>query len=155
MQKLRKLRRLGWSEQQILLQAMLMLLLIAVLLRLLGLRRCQSFIAGLLLRRPVVTAAPASATFASALRLSRLVNLAAQQGIYAANCLQRSVVLWWLLGRQGVESQIYLGTRKQAGRFEAHAWVELAGVVLNDTADVRQRYVPFSRAISLAKAESQ
>jgi len=47
-----------------------------------------------------------------------------------------------------------IGVRKATGRFEAHAWVELRGVVLNDSADVRERFAAFDRAIRPARGGS-
>jgi hypothetical protein len=35
-----------------------------------------------------------------------------------------------------------------AGQLNAHAWIEIKGVVLNDSDDVRHRYEPFDREIS-------
>ncbi len=62
-----------------------------------------------------------------------------------ANCLNQSVLLWWLLQRQNIESDLRFGVRhaNETGRFEAHAWVEYQGEVLNDRADVGQRFAPF------------
>lgn len=57
------------------------------------------------------------------------------------NCLSRSVALWWMLRRGGVDATLQLGV-SLAGRFAAHAWVEADGQVLNDTQDVTTRYTP-------------
>jgi len=46
-------------------------------------------------------------------------------------CLPQSVALAWLLRRRGVDASVCIGTRKDYGRFEAHAWVEVAGVAIN------------------------
>ena len=77
----------------------------------------------------------------------RLVDAAGRHGPYRAKCLPESLTLWWLLRRQGIESQIRFGARKYAHRMEAHAWVEFEGVPLNDSADVRERFKPFERAV--------
>lgn len=45
-----------------------------------------------------------------------------------ATRLRRSLVLWALLERAGVATELRLGFRKTDGVFEAHAWVELDGV---------------------------
>jgi hypothetical protein len=57
------------------------------------------------------------------------------------NCLSRSLALWWMLRRDGVDATLQLGV-SLAGRFAAHAWVEANGQVLNDTQDVTTRYTP-------------
>lgn len=57
------------------------------------------------------------------------------------NCLSRSLALWWMLRRSGVEATLQLGV-SLTGRFAAHAWVEAGSRVLNDTQDVTTRYTP-------------
>ena len=48
-----------------------------------------------------------------------------------ATCLTQALALHHLLARAGYESSIHIGVAKTAGRgFEAHAWVERAGVTL-------------------------
>jgi hypothetical protein len=80
--------------------------------------------------------------------MARLVDAAARRGPYSATCLPRSLTLWWLLRRRGIDSYLRIGVRKAAGRIEAHAWVELRGLVLNDQGDVSQRFAPFDRPIA-------
>ena len=50
------------------------------------------------------------------------------------------MVLWALLRREGIESRIRFGVKSVAKPPEAHAWVEVAGEPVNDTADVAIRY---------------
>jgi hypothetical protein len=82
------------------------------------------------------------------------VQVAAKRGLWPANCLQRSVVLWWFLARRGLASDLRIGVRRRpdapsASRsMDFHAWVELDGVVLNDGPDVRERFATFDRAIA-------
>ena len=67
---------------------------------------------------------------------------------------RQSLALWWLLRRQGIASDLRLGMRKDASRFEAHAWVEYLGRVLNDRNDVHRRFAPFDRAIVPVQVKS-
>ena len=83
-----------------------------------------------------------------ALRTRRLVGVAARNGLYAGTCLSRSVTFWWLLRRRGVRSDLRIGVRKQKGEFEAHAWVECDGIVLNDRAERLQGYAAFDQALT-------
>ena len=76
-----------------------------------------------------------------ALRVARLVQLAADRGPVRANCLERSLVLWALLRRRGIDSDLRIGARKHGERLEGHAWVEWDGVVLNDADDAQERFV--------------
>jgi hypothetical protein len=73
------------------------------------------------------------------------VRLAAFYGPYRANCLEQSLVIWWILRRQGLGCELRIGVRKQGSHFEAHAWVECQGVALNEENDVYQRFAPFNR----------
>jgi hypothetical protein len=86
-------------------------------------------------------------TTEQAQRIARIVNLIAWYGLFRANCLHRSLTLWWLLRQRGMQPDLRIGVRRREGLFEAHAWVEWQGVVLNDSADVGQKYAPFDQAI--------
>ena len=57
------------------------------------------------------------------------------------NCLSRSLALLWLLRRNGHEAELHLGVSLAEGAFAAHAWIELAGIILNDPA-LAKRYTP-------------
>ena len=59
-------------------------------------------------------------------------------------CLERSLVVWWVLGGDGV-AQIRLGAAPpEGGQPPAfHAWVEVQGRVVNDRPDVADIYWPF------------
>lgn len=78
--------------------------------------------------------------------LQAMVRAVARAGCYApyrGNCLSQSLTLFWLLRRRGVAADLRLGARMREGRFEAHAWVERDGTVLNDRGDVGERFSPF------------
>lgn len=69
--------------------------------------------------------------------VSRLVWAvrAASRRIPAATCLTQSLALHCLLTRAGHHSQLRIGANKnQAGRFQAHAWVEYDGEPLLSSA---------------------
>jgi hypothetical protein len=78
-----------------------------------------------------------------------MVKVATRYNLPWANCLKKSLVLWWLLRRQGIEGDLQIGVRHEQDKFEAHAWVEYEGVVLNDTQDVRSRFAMFERPIEV------
>lgn len=62
-----------------------------------------------------------------------------------ARCLQRSLALWALLRQQGVESKLKIAVKKDSPTFEAHAWLEYQGYVLNDVSNVQQCFAIFNR----------
>src|SRR5574341_541923 len=138
--KLHKLLRLSSRDRSRLIQAAVLLPLTALVLRLTGLRRCRQVLSQFVPRRSVLKTRQSEAALADARRISWLIGVATRRGVYPATCLPRSLVLWFLLRREGIEGELCLGTRKEAGRFEAHAWIELAGVVLNDSEEVRLMY---------------
>ena len=76
-------------------------------------------------------------------RIADLVGMAARNGPYQGNCLSQSLALWRLLHRRGVASTLRIGARRSPAGLEAHAWIEYAGMPLNDTRDVAQRFPPF------------
>jgi hypothetical protein len=77
-------------------------------------------------------------------RLALLARAAARNLPFQPTCLERSVGLWWLLRRRGLGAEIRIGARKTGDRFEAHAWVECAGLVLNDAGEEHRRFSVFS-----------
>ena len=77
-----------------------------------------------------------------AIAIARIVKIAAEKGTYQARCLQQTLVLWCLLRRNNLESEIRFGARKQAGELQAHAWVEVGGVALNEESDVCMHFSP-------------
>lgn len=59
------------------------------------------------------------------------------------NCLEQSLTLWWLLRREGIASELRIGGRKDGGKFEAHAWVEIGEEVLEISGGEHRHFVPF------------
>ena len=142
-----KLWRLSPAERLALAQAQALLPLTALALQVGGFRRCQALLA----RLAPAPAAPAGGGEAAALgrarAVARMVEAAARRGPFHATCLPRSLALWLLLRRRGIDGDLRIGVRKEAGRLQAHAWVEWRGVVLNDGGDVRTRFAAFDRAV--------
>lgn len=134
-------RRLFGREGRLLLQAILLLPAVAFAVRLLGFRRTY---AALERRAPALESGLSEREVDERVWWARrLLQLALRWGPYRPNCLQRSVVLWWLLRQQGLGSEFRIGVRLREGVFEAHAWVERAGRVLNDRQDIGDQYAPF------------
>ena len=75
---------------------------------------------------------------------ARMVSVAARHGVYRTNCLKQSLVLWWLLGRRGISSEIKIGVNKEgAGPLNAHAWVECGGHPLIGSEYTKQQFSAF------------
>lgn len=137
------------AERGLFLQACFALPLTAIVLRLAGFRRVCAILAGLTHagghlvweRSQALTQADAA---------GRMVQLAAQNCLIHTTCLHRSLTLWWLLRRQGIESDLRIGVRKEGGQFQAHAWVEYQGAPLNEAREVHRRFVAFDRPLMSA-----
>jgi hypothetical protein len=83
----------------------------------------------------------------------RMVRAAEHYGVTRSTCLEESLVLWYLLGRQNISSCIRIGVRRQAGKFEAHAWVEFEGEALNQPEELHRHYAPFESEFDNLPAE--
>ena len=87
------------------------------------------------------------AGLARAQAIARLVGIAAAHVPVRVACLHRSLVLWWLLRREGIACELRLGARAGSEPFGAHAWIQCAGVALDEDAAQAARYVPFAQAV--------
>jgi len=152
MHRWRKFRQLPWPARGYLLEALLVLPVVKMALGLLGFRRCQ-FVLSRLVPRRVISAGEAVALQERSRLIARMVRAAGVHGAYHATCLPESLALWWMLRRRRVPAELRIGVRKEEQQFEAHAWVELSGAVLNDSDDVHQRFAAFERSVSPIQAE--
>ena len=132
MSKWEKLKKLSRRERAWLWQALLLLPVVSLSLRVVGYRRTLG-----LLQTHCARKAASVLVEADAAALGRLVNIAARYSVLAVNCLPRSVVLWWLLRRAGVAADLRIGAQKEADVLMAHAWVEFAGAPVGDTGSGR------------------
>ncbi|WP_436798482.1 lasso peptide biosynthesis B2 protein [Mesorhizobium ventifaucium] len=149
---MKKFLALTAAQRRTVIAAMLLLPFTAMLLQVFGFRRARIILIWICDLRSVRGGANPSVTlggetdfYGQAQETARLVSIAAYRGSYSGNCLKRSMTLWFLLRRQGIEGELRIGTRKAEGKFEAHAWVEYRGKVLNDTVDVGERFAAFER----------
>jgi len=77
-------------------------------------------------------------------RAAEAVALVAGRPVVGARCLGRSLVLWFLLRRRGIDADLVIGAAPpRHGTLPAHAWVEVAGTPVNDRADVREQFGSF------------
>jgi hypothetical protein len=142
---LKKAWQLSGAERWLLAQAFLALALVVLGLRCWGFRRLQARLnQG---AAPALHSSPLKSDLDQARATARLVRAAAGYALWRPTCLPQSLVLWWLLRRQGIYADLRLGVIPKAGRLEAHAWVEFQGTVLNDRDDVYLRFAPFQGEI--------
>lgn len=148
--KLRRLLAMKPAERRLFLQAELLFVLVWAGLKVLSLRRCQILLKWLASRQrsSLVNGDVATSTH----RTVAVMRTAARHTFGQPACLPQSLVCWALLRRQGIEGDLRIGTRREGGKFEAHAWVEYQGRVLNDHPDVRERFVSFEQPIDSAES---
>jgi hypothetical protein len=158
-----KFAALTWRERVLLFQSLLMLPVTALSVRIFGVQRWQNALLRVSQKgkdssvRSSLNAAPPVISLElktqEARQIARLVRAAANHGLYRANCLEQSLVLWCLLKRNGLESEIRFGARKEENQLQAHAWVECLGIALNEDRGVDKRYAPFAVVTSKTPVE--
>ena len=145
-ERLRRFKGLGRPAQSLFLRATVLLPLVSLSLRWWGLRGTQALLQRFL--------SSANSELDQAKKQQRvtltahLVNSADRHGLIHPTCLAKSLTLWWLLGRQGIESHLRIGIRKEDEKFEAHAWVERDGLALNEPEQHHRHYAAFAGEIS-------
>jgi hypothetical protein len=152
-EKLRRFSALEPAARSLFLRAMILLPLVSLSLRWRGFRATQTSLQGL-----ISMANPEKGTVPLPGRTTltaRLVNSADRHGLVPSSCLAKSLTLWWLLDRQGIESHLRIGIRKENDKFEAHAWVEREGLALNEPDDHHRHYAAFDAAFSSSSAEEK
>lgn len=135
--KLAKLHALSWPERRMLLAAMAWMPLFWLGLHGLGLWRFQKW-----LQRPRLFTEN-DLPLAEIMGIATAVNRAARLVRIPVNCLTRSLLLGWLLRRRGVASQLRIGVKMNNGSLAAHAWVEYAGIPINDQPNVGEQFAAF------------
>jgi hypothetical protein len=143
----RTFSRLTTAERLVALEAALGLAATWVALRTVGFRRWKRVLESLAIRKK--TNAPAAEVSTREIaNVVRMEEAAARNLFFDTNCLEQSLVLWWLLQKRGVAADLLIGARKDANRFEAHAWVEFAGAALNSTGEGHLHFVPFEEQVT-------
>lgn len=160
-QKTRTWRRFSLYERYLLLQALILLPLVALSLKLWGLKHTHSLLTYFLSPKSLFCATSSSkvgnrensafifggetcciSTCSQILTTANIVKIATKYYNWAT-CLRKSLVLWYLLRLQGIAAQLQIGTRLDGGEFQAHAWVEYQGDVVGDRQEVQQYYATF------------
>ena len=149
MGELAKLRALTPAERRLLIVSCMATPLVAGAVSLFGFRRVHAVMARW--PRPAPTLFPtAEAASARARSAARVVSIAAGRGPVRATCLRRSLLLWWLLRRDGIDTSLRVGVNRDGGSLSAHAWVEYLGRPLNDAEDIAARFPAFEQNFGAA-----
>jgi hypothetical protein len=135
-------RSLTGFERRQTVAALVWLPVVTLGLRALGFGRLRAGLARLA-PLPAGSLVPLPDADTRAVAVARSISRAARYGVVHGSCLAQSLAVWWLLRRCGLEAEVCIGVRRSTDTVEAHAWVEHRGIVLNDTADVRDRFAAF------------
>ena len=132
---------LSKSDRALLINALFLLPVVATSLKTVGLRRTQSWLAG----NPLASMSSSiEQPRANVRRTAQMVAAACRQLPIHSGCLPRTIVLWNLLRRGGINADVRIGVRYDTqGEFHAHAWLEWNGEVVNDPGNVASQYLPF------------
>jgi hypothetical protein len=122
-QALARWRELNFSDKKRLLTMFILLPLISAMLRIFGFKRSHGLL--LQLSQPKQFNDADSTALQAAERIALLANIAGRRGVLTATCLRQAMLVQWWLRREGLDARLKIGTRLQAGQFDAHAWVEL------------------------------
>ena len=143
MGRLYKVKQLSPRELRVLLQALFLLPLVVLGLWLKGFNRTQSMLTN---RLPVGDVSIDKNTLSQVYIIAKMVKVASVQGICSATGLPQALLLRWFLRRRGINGELRFSVNKKETQLEAHVWVEVNGVPVNDTEDVRERYTPRGKA---------
>lgn len=136
-------QQLSCGERRLLLEAVLLLPLVAVALRWFGLRRTQTLLAA----KPRRGAPGAAGQGMPAEAVAAIVALASRHTLGRPRCLAQALVLWRLLRRAGLPAEMRIGVRKPGSQLQAHAWVECGGAVLDVAGGGAAGFASFARPL--------
>lgn len=122
-------------------------------LRLAGFRRWKTVLHWLSPGLPAAECSPQTAA-QTAWIVARMEAAAARNLPFRTSCLDNSLVLSWLLMRRGIAAELRIGARHDGGKFEAHAWVECGGNVVNQPDEAHLHFAPFDGPIVSAKTST-
>jgi hypothetical protein len=151
MTALNKLNQLSKPERRLLYRSVLFLPIIDLGLRLMGYASLRRKLEKLPISDCIGRFVTESEALKQAKGVGRIVNIAAAHGLYKAGCLRKALLVWWLIHREGIQSEICFGVKKIDGHMEAHAWVEYRGTIVNDSEKVREQYQVLQGKVSSVK----
>ncbi len=140
------------QERCLLLNALVLLPLNMIAIRLIGYRRWHALLCAWLLRAQKPGRGGDRNSGLPPQRIAEIIHAASREGLCMGACLERALALWWLLRRQNCPAELRIGARQNAGRFEAHAWVQLDGAVLNDD-EALLDYIPFENFTAISRVQ--
>ncbi len=81
-------------------------------------------------------------------RYTTMFNEIKRRPYLKGRCLSQSIVMRFLLARQGIGSELVIGARLKNGLFDAHAWLQKQGVLINEHPSIVSEYPMFAASSS-------
>lgn len=136
--KIEQLLALSLNEWGLMITAMVLLPGVALSLHMNGYRRART------LMHRFIRVNSSEVEIKNAHVIAHMVAVAATHGPYHANCLEQSLMLWWMLARHRIHSEIRFGLLNVPEEtFGAHAWVECNGEALSGSQEFQQQLSVF------------
>jgi hypothetical protein len=139
--KLRTVFSFSARDWILLAQAWSLLLVIDIALRILPFRKVQIWMKSQ--QEKEISAAQAEILIR---RSSDFVELAARNHLYPMTCLRRSLVKQYLLSQRGVNTDLFIGVRRNQEKLEAHAWLEYQGQPIGEKEPPTGQFTPLKTA---------
>ncbi len=79
-------------------------------------------------------------------RYARWIEIASRHHVVRTDCLHRALVLNSWLRAEGLPSVVRIGVRKEESSLQAHAWVELDHIVVDDAFAAVAAFAPLNRS---------
>jgi hypothetical protein len=135
MKSLDRLLKLSAAERTVLIQAFGLLAAVRLSLLAVSFGTCRRGWASILER---VSKSPGAASLPPQ-RIVWLTSVASRY-VPGAHCLARCIAAQILLARQGHQAEMKIGVRKEGASLDAHAWLELGGAPLFESAAHLNRF---------------
>ncbi len=111
-----------------------------LLFRTAGYKKARNLVEYIISRR---TGSNKDKSLSEADNLSKIINLALGNTLFNSTCLEKSLFTYFILGINGIKSELKIGVENSENRFSAHAWVEKEGIVLNGQDNPLEKYSAF------------
>ena len=74
---------------------------------------------------------------------SYMVSIAARYGLFRATCLRQALLVFWLLRRRGIQTDLRIGVRREGESIFAHAWLNYGEDVITEGSLVEKNFSAF------------
>ena len=143
MSKWRKFLALPIVDRLRLFYYSVLVLLIHIGLSWFGFQKVYSFLASHPRKRDLFPG-QAEEALDKAKRCAYLVSVASQYGFIRATCLRQVLLVFWLLRRKGIITDLRIGVRREGKSVIAHAWLKYGEEVISEGSQVEMDFTAFA-----------